>query len=459
MTLLTRDRTERNQPPTPTSGSVPLRSPVALGVLGAAQAAAGSLLCVLAPAVIIWMGSTTTGAVWTEAARVGAAAWLLAHHATIIVPGASMSLAPLGLTLLVALSCWSAGRRLAYALPTAPSGRRQHRLAAWLAFVCAYALLALGLTLMTGTSVARAVSAQAMLGAAVVAGLGGGAGILRPTETERRPRIWRRSRTTVPTGPITAATMGADALRLPRAARRVAGAAAVSVAAWLAAAAALTAVAMFLGWDRIVGLHEALGPGPVGSGGLALTQLAYLPTAVVWAASWLAGPGFAVGAGSAVTPAVVTLGPLPAFPLLGALPEPGTTPGWFVGAVAVPVLAGALGGWHLHRAARAVPRLQLLALAPAVGLVAGAAGLMLAWSASGAVGPGRMAVMGPSPVAVGLTLAGEVAAGCLIAVLLLPGGGRLGGATAPAAVRWLASAAAGQLSRLPNRLRSSIRRS
>jgi len=40
---------------------------------------------------------------------------------------------------------------------------------------------------------------------------------------------------------------------------------------------------------------------------------------------------------------VVALGPVPAFPLLAALPGSGSTPGWAAGLLAVPVIAGATG--------------------------------------------------------------------------------------------------------------------
>ena len=59
------------------------------------------------------------------------------------------------------------------------------------------------------------------------------------------------------------------------------------------------------------------------------------------------GPGFAVGAGTVAAPTGSVLGPMPAFPLLAALPAGahGSGPGW-LGAVmlAFPYLAGAVGG-------------------------------------------------------------------------------------------------------------------
>ena len=75
-----------------------------------------------------------------------------------------------------------------------------------------------------------------------------------------------------------------------------------------------------------------------------LAQLLVVPDAVVWAAAYLAGPGFAVGTATSVDPGGTVLGPLPALPLFGALPVPGANPVWLWALLAVPVLAGVVGG-------------------------------------------------------------------------------------------------------------------
>jgi hypothetical protein len=166
----------------------------------------------------------------------------------------------------------------------------------------------------------------------------------------------------------------------------------------------------------VVGLAESLSAGP--AGGLALTalQLTLLPTVVVWAASWIAGPGFAVGAGSSVSPLGTTLGPLPSLPLLGALPH--QVPPIALAVVALPVVAGfvlavLLPGDRPHGAA---------ALAT-VAVAAGTAGLLLgllAAAASGAAGPGRLQTVGPDPLQVGLAVAAEVAIGVLLGLACAP---------------------------------------
>ena len=74
-----------------------------------------------------------------------------------------------------------------------------------------------------------------------------------------------------------------------------------------------------------------------------------LPNAVLFSGSYLLGPGFAVGAGTAVTPTGVALGALPMFPLLAALPDNGSAAGWTAGLMAVPPLVAAVGAARAQR--------------------------------------------------------------------------------------------------------------
>jgi hypothetical protein len=120
-----------------------------------------------------------------------------------------------------------------------------------------------------------------------------------------------------------------------------------------------------------------------------------LPNAVVFSASYLLGPGFTVGTGTLVSPALVAIGPVPMFPLLAALPDNGPTPAWTQGLVAVPVLCAAIGAaWAQRR--QPTTAWDQGALRGLVGGVLAAVVLgVLAVVAGGAVGPGRMADVGP----------------------------------------------------------------
>jgi hypothetical protein len=123
-----------------------------------------------------------------------------------------------------------------------------------------------------------------------------------------------------------------------------------------------------------------------------------LPNATIFSAAYLLGPGFAVGTGTVVSPALVSLGPVPMFPLLAALPDDGPTPIWTAYLVALPPLVAAVAA---ARAQRRLPTLRWLEGAVrgcAGGVLAGVLLAVLAAVSGGAVGPGRMREVGP-PVA------------------------------------------------------------
>jgi hypothetical protein len=176
-----------------------------------------------------------------------------------------------------------------------------------------------------------------------------------------------------------------------------------------------------LGAERVLELHRALHPGVVGGAVLTVGQLAVLPNLVVWAAAVLAGPGFALGSGTSVAPLAVTLGPLPAVPLLGALPAPGAPPTWALALLAVPVLAGAVAGMLLARRHPVPGPIPVRRLAVDVLGMAGVAGLALAvlsWLSGGPAGPGLLAVTGPDPLLTGAAFAAEVALGATLPVIM-----------------------------------------
>ncbi|WP_308312559.1 DUF6350 family protein, partial [Streptomyces sp. ISL-11] len=140
------------------------------------------------------------------------------------------------------------------------------------------------------------------------------------------------------------------------------------------------------------------------SGRLAVILLCVvlLPNAVVWAAAYGLGPGFAVGAGSVVAPSGAAGYPdLPRFPLLDVLPAAGASgPLTWAAAGAVPVVAGvAVAYATVPRDPDAAGRASLAGIAwtALLGSVFCAGAVMvLAGVASGAVGSGTLAAFGPS---------------------------------------------------------------
>lgn len=399
MSLLTRDR-----PPTGRSGTsstagspaagerTPLRSPALLGALAAAQALLAGLVFAVVPTLLVWMTSSRVDALWSDAVRVGADVWLLSHGAPVAVPSGTVSLLPLGFTLVPLALCWVAGRRMVEALrAVAPAVPRRDLARALGTFVGIYAISVGGVALAAASEAARPMAERAVLGGAVVAALG--------TAVASRG-CWQLD------GPLWQRVV------------RVGRAVVQAVCGWLAVSTVLLGVATVAGWDRVVTLHSALDPGPGGHVGVVLLQLALLPVLVVWAGAWVAGPGFSVGAGTSVSPGLTDLGPLPALPAMGVLPEPGG-PGAGAGVVVLVVVAvGAVAGVRAVRGRHGAPVLGTLLDLTALAALTGLAAAVLAWCASGSVGPGRMASVGPVPWQVGVAVAAEVLAGALVSGLL-----------------------------------------
>ncbi len=168
--------------------------------------------------------------------------------------------------------------------------------------------------------------------------------------------------------------------------------------------------------------------GVAGQAGITLVSVAYAPNAAVWSTSYLLGPGFAVGTDTAVRTSEVSVGALPAVPLLAGLPR-GPVDGFGALLLAVPVLAGMVAGWLL---ARRVARLagperaaqrwaELLAPAALAGPVAGVVLGAAAAVSGGPLGAGRLAQVGPVGWQVGAVAAGVIAAGALLGRRRHPG--------------------------------------
>ena len=94
-------------------------------------------------------------------------------------------------------------------------------------------------------------------------------------------------------------------------------ASAAAIAGLIGLGALALGVAVLMGAGQIVALYQAGNFDLLGAIVVTLTQFAYLPTFVVWGLSFVAGPGFALGAGTAVSPAGTQLGVVPGVPVLG----------------------------------------------------------------------------------------------------------------------------------------------
>ncbi|MBO3725721.1 hypothetical protein J5X07_11915 [Actinomyces bowdenii] len=172
---------------------------------------------------------------------------------------------------------------------------------------------------------------------------------------------------------------------------------------------------------RVSQLHDSLaGGGILASLGLIALQAAWLPTALVWAASWLVGSGFAVGEGTVFAPDRVAPGPVPSLPLLGLLPAgPLGGVGLFLPLV---ITAGAMvAAWRRRRVLYSLRVRYAVAAALLAGAVVSLGMGAACLAASGPVGPGAMAEVGPKTGYAMLLVFLEVSAGLgAIAVLSHP---------------------------------------
>jgi Family of unknown function (DUF6350) len=382
--------------------SQPRTSAYLPGALAGLRAAGISFGIITVPLLAAWALASDVTAGWLQALRLAADGWLLVHHVAIAYPGGHLGLVPLGLTLVPLLAVYRSARRLATE-PLLSQGFSSEAVnvrpavQAVLGLTAAYAGTATIVALLIGTSDARPVIWQAPFGPGLLALLAGAAGILRghPRRAGLRAELagWLPARLRSTVRP---ALLGAGVV--------------------LVAGSLLVLVAVATNADRVVALHRALRPGDFGGALLVAGQVGYLPDLAAWGVAWLAGPGFALGAGTAVAPATVHLGLLPVVPVLGALPTRPLGSTWaVVAAAAVPVLAGAVSGWWSGRRApaddlRPVSRLlDGLGAAVLAALLLGAVVVL----STGPIGPGRLAHTGANALVVVPFLAMELAVGAL----------------------------------------------
>jgi hypothetical protein len=378
----------------------------------AAATAALAGLAVTGAVVLVGWGMTPSRASARGAVRLALQAWMLAHHGRLQLPLGDVGLTPLGLTLLPAWLLYRAGgsvhRSLSFHDPAQATPAAAGKALA--ALTGTYAVLVVLGTGLASTDGVQVEPVSTLAGAGLLAALAGAAGLLTGS-------------------PLTGRLLGL----LPAGGRCVLRAAAAALGVLLAAGAVLAGVALLADHGRATALSRAFAPGLPSGAELLLLGLLCVPNAAVWAAGYAVGPGFAVGTGTSVTAFGAALGPVPAFPLLAALPDTPQPPAGALLALAAPVLAGVLAGAVVGRRYDGPPAVAA-GWAAVGGAAAGFALAVLAALAGGPLGAGRMAALGPSPWQVGLAAAVELAAvGAAVAAgtgrwrRLRPGGRRPGG--------------------------------
>ncbi len=353
------------------------RVPWPAALLASGWALVAGLALASLPGLVVWIGSGADAPA-SEPLRIGAAVWLAAHGVGLTIDGAAIGLIPGGLAVLIVLLIVRASR-----WATHVSGVVGFRAAAGVVtpIVLAYAagggiVAALSATeRMVAAPQSAALWTLLLAGCAATVGVVHEAGLARPLMGRLTP--WQRT-----------------ALR----------ASGIAVATLIVVGAGLVAASGIFHADQIAAVTDRLEPDLPGVFVLGVITAAIVPNAVVWAAAYALGPGFAIGTGTSVTPGGVELGLVPALPPLGALPtdDPGGL-AWLV--LAGPIAAGVLAGLVTRRLETLRDALQCVALTIAL---AAATMAVLAALSGGPGGAGRLSVIGPAPWQVGLATAGLV---------------------------------------------------
>jgi hypothetical protein len=171
----------------------------------------------------------------------------------------------------------------------------------------------------------------------------------------------------------------------------------------------VVAVALASDASGYAALSGSLGGAAAGAVGLLGLGLLLLPNAVAAVLGLAAGPGFSIGAGTLVSVHGVTLGAVPALPLLAALPDTQAVPLIAFVSQAVPALAGLVAGGTVGRwlgdrdGGSVVAGLTGVLAGVLLGVVSG----VLVGVAGGSLGNGGLAEVGAPALATGIAVAAQ----------------------------------------------------
>lgn len=402
-----------------------------LGALEFLQIGGVFYVLLLIPLIITWLASGTSAAPWQAAFTVAAGGWLLIQNVTLDIAGDPFGLTPWALTLIPVLMSLRAGRKLTdqlWADGTDEHDQRRlrpiHR--AFLAGGIAYVVLSIIASWVTSAGDLHPLWWQAVLLPVLTVGIPALAGAqfrayrLRkqwganmPQDIEDKP---------LPAGFLVDFIVEqiARVLRLSEAAATwipvVCQAAVIAFFGLLCGSGLLLAIAIIVHWTEISAIYEQLSPGVVGGSVLTVAQLGWLPNAVVFAAAWLSGAGFQVGAGNVFDLNGSSTAPLPDLPILGALPDTGG--GWWWLVILIPIAAGALAGWYASTYESGPWWLPPL-IGLAIGFASGVLWLVAAVLAGGAAGPGKFHEVGVQPWLFAGMTAAETAVGAIVVMSIL----------------------------------------
>ncbi|KPN17710.1 DUF6350 family protein [Arthrobacter sp. Edens01] len=394
------------------------------GMFELGQAAVLSALVVILPLTGVWATNGFSDRDYASLARLSGQAWLLLHGVPLSLSypagtvgpepsGGLLSLIPLGLTMIPFFLCWRAGRRLARASYTDQLWQ------ALLGALGTYAILGICAAYFSANEdvsislVAGALIPLISAGLGVIIGARVEAGSwVRLIGVDLTDWIARTSQHSRWAGSYLWAAIRAGV---------------VGITAAVGLSAVLLVVALTISWAEIVTVYEKLDAGIIGGIVLTVAQLGLLPNLVAWTLAWASGAGFSIGTGSMISPLETTVGPLPAVPVLAALPTGQLE--FAYAALLIPVAAGVLAGWwflregenHFDewlsikiRARWFTASASTVCLGVVIGVVSGLLAAAIALIARGSLGIGRFVEIGPDPLWTGIWVAAEVAVGAVI---------------------------------------------
>ena len=403
------------------------------GVVELIVTALFSAVAVFAAMSAVWATKGFGDMEFSSVAAMSAHLWLLIHGVPLDLAAAfgasagTMTLVPLGLSILPLLLCYRSGRRLARA------SYEGEFLIPVLSGSVTYALIS---SAMYGWASPHPQPLQALNAALVplgivVAGLMWGGyrearSLSRMVGVDTAEQISQMSQYSRWAGSYAWAVVRA---------------AVVAFVALIGLGAVLLGIGILAGWSQIVATYQELHAGAVGDTAVTLLQLGFLPNLVIYAIAWSTGAGFSFGAGTSVGLTSSDVGTLPMLPILGAVPESMGTAGLL--GLLVPLGAGAIAGWwflregedHLDEwVALKVPFRPLSALISAVvlgvmtGILTSFGALWLGWISYGSLGIGRFTEVGAEPLTfaahTALTVGAGVTFGMLLSRALVPDSSR-----------------------------------
>ena len=393
------------------------------GVVELILTALMSGVLVVAAMAAVWATNGFGGTEFSSVAAMSAHLWLLIHGVPLdlsAVFGASagtMTLVPLGLSILPLLFCYRSGRRLARA------SYEGEFLIPVLSGSVTYALICsavYGWASPSPKPLQVLNAALVPLGIVVVGLMWGGyreaRSLSRMVGVDTAEQISQMSQYSRWAGSYAWAVVRA---------------AVVAAVAFVGLGALLLALGILGGWSQVVATYQELHAGAVGDTAVTLLQLGFLPNLVIYAMAWSTGAGFVFGTGTSIGLTSSTVGSLPMLPILGAVPDSLGSVGLL--GLLVPVAAGAVAGWwflregedHLDEwVALKVPfrplsaLLSSLVLGVLTGVLTSLATLWLGWISYGSLGVGRFTEVGAEPLSFAVHTALWVGLGVALGNLL-----------------------------------------